>query len=297
MSSTLGRLPDFLVIGAAKSGTSTFFSYLRRHPHVFDLPEKEPCFFDPSMNWTRGIEWYRSLFADARDDEICGEASTNYTRYPQVAGVPERIKRTVPGVRLVYLVRHPVERAYSHYVHRYTKETHAGEPFRMSFEEFVEREPMCLDGSDYAVQVERYLEHFDLDQMLILRQDALAEAPDAVLRRTQRFLGLPEHDLVAGSVHVENETRTELKRHTRAFITEPFKRSPWIEQIRQRLPIEWKQRAYDMVLRTPIGARIEQSFTPPPMREATRARLMERYRPSIERIERLTGEDLSRYYL
>ncbi|MBC7173545.1 MAG: sulfotransferase domain-containing protein, partial [Polyangiaceae bacterium] len=102
MRSSPGRLPDFLIIGAAKSGTTTLFRYLINHSRVFDLAEKEPCFFDAEVNWGRGLDWYRNLFVGARDDQLCGEASTNYTRYPQVPGVPERIKRVVPDAKLIY---------------------------------------------------------------------------------------------------------------------------------------------------------------------------------------------------
>ncbi len=295
MRSTLGKLPEYLIIGAAKSGTSTLFRYLRRHPDVFDTPEKEPCFFDAAVNWNRGLDWYRSLFAGAREDELCGEASTNYTRFPQVDGVPERIKRTIPGAKLVYLVRHPVDRAYSHYVHRYTKELHRGEPVRVPFEEFVERDPMCLDGSDYALQLERYLEHFAIDRILVLRQDALADSPGPVLDRAQRFLGLSPRDLVGPAAHVENDTGTELARRTRERLTGPVKRIPGVDRLRRALPDAWKQRAYDILHRSPLGTRIERELTPPPLRASTRARLLERYGPSIDRLEDITGEDFSSY--
>lgn len=295
MRSTVGRLPDFLVVGAAKAGTSTLLSYLQCHTRVFDIAEKEPCFFDDNVNWGRGVDWYRGLFAGAREDELCGEASTNYTRFPQVRGVPERIKSVVPDVKLIYLVRHPIDRAYSHYVHRCTREIHTGEPIRYSFEEFVEREPMCVDGSDYALQVERYLEHFPLEKLLVVRQDALAESPSTFLARVQSFLNLPEEDLVGDCVRVENDTRTVLGHMVRARITGPLKRVGWIARLSEHMSPTLKQRAYDFILRTPIGASVENSYVPPPMRPDTRARLLERYNPSIDRLEELTGEDFSSY--
>ena len=68
-----------------------------------------------------GIEWYSSLFTRVGNKQLCGEASTNYTRWPQVDGVPELIQQIIPNVKLIYIMRDPVERAFSHFVHRWTK--------------------------------------------------------------------------------------------------------------------------------------------------------------------------------
>jgi hypothetical protein len=292
-----GRLPDFLIIGAAKCGTSTLFRYLRRHPAVFGSEPKEPCFFDPAVSWNRGFDWYRGLFAGARDDQICGEASTNYTRFPQVPGVPERIREAIPEAKLIYLVRHPVERAYSHYLHRHTKELHHGEPIRTPFEEFVVRDPMCLDGSDYALQIERYLERFPREQLLLLRMDELRRSPRELLTRVQRFLDLPEQDLVGAAAHAENETKVELHVHARRHLASKLKRVPGVSSLARTLDPEVREKAVALLFRTPWGARVERGFEPPPMRAETRARLIERFTPSIRRLEALMGEALPDFYV
>ena len=185
-----GRLPDFLIVVAAKSGTSSLFSYLCAHPALFGSTPKEPCFFDPEVNLDRGLGWYRGLFADAEPWQLCGEASTNYTRFPQVQGVPERIKATLPDAKLIYLMRHPVERAYSHYVHAFTKEEYPREPFDLSFEAFSAAYPRCLDGSDYALQLGRYFEHFPREQVLLLFYEDLERDPGALCREVFEFLGV-----------------------------------------------------------------------------------------------------------
>ena len=119
-----GRLPDFVIVGAAKSGTTTLREHLLRHPDVFMCQPNEPCFFDANANWSRGLDWYKGLFAPADDDQLLGESSTNYTRYPQVLDVPHRIHDAIPGAQLIYIMRDPVLRTYSHFVHRWSKETH-----------------------------------------------------------------------------------------------------------------------------------------------------------------------------
>ena len=108
-------LPNFLVIGAMKSGTSSLTTYLASHPDVFVCEPREPNFF--STNTHRGLSWYESLFWEADGCRAVGESSTGYTKAPTIGGVPERIAAVLPSVRLIYLIRHPVERIRSMYVH------------------------------------------------------------------------------------------------------------------------------------------------------------------------------------
>lgn len=110
------RLPDFIVIGAAKSGTTTMYSWLRQQPDVFMCTPKEPRFF--SRHWDQGIAWYASLFEPAPPGALLGEASPQYTT-PEFSDVAAtRMVQVVPDARLVYLVRHPIDRLVSHYRYR-----------------------------------------------------------------------------------------------------------------------------------------------------------------------------------
>ncbi len=116
---TSSRLPDFIVIGAAKSGTTTLHEWLHRQPEVYCSVLKEPRFF--SRDWGKGIDWYAGLFAGAATDQLIGEASTNYTdtNFSELAA--ERMSATIPCARLVYLLRHPVERLRSQYGHNWRR--------------------------------------------------------------------------------------------------------------------------------------------------------------------------------
>jgi hypothetical protein len=300
--SEAGRLPDFLIIGAAKAGTTTLHALLARHPGVYmarssdpSVRDKEPCFFDPAVHWSRGIDWYRSLFAAARPDQRCGEASTNYTRYPQVDGVPERIAGVIPRARLVYLMRHPVERAYSHFVHRWTREVHPGEPFRESFEEFVRHDPMCLDGSDYALQIRRYLEHFEREALLLLRTDDLQSDPAGAVRRTAVFLGIdPGLELLAEGPLRSNPGGVS-EPVLRAHLTEPLRRLPGVAPLARALPRGLRDRLYARLRASTWGARQRAAYDPPPMRAETRAALLERFAPSNRFLREEFGIDTSNW--
>src|SRR4051812_36073420 len=112
-------LPTFLVIGAAKSGTTSLHSYLDLHPRVAMSEPKEPSFFNRE-DWEIRRDWYESLFDPAA--EVRGESSTAYTRYPIVRGAPERIRALVPDAKLVYVVRDPIDRLVAHWVQSYATE-------------------------------------------------------------------------------------------------------------------------------------------------------------------------------
>lgn len=185
-------LPNFLVIGAQKAGTTSLYRYLRDHPQVFMPKLKEPDFFVAERTWDRGVEWYEALFADANGAPAVGEASTTYTMFPMYAGVPARIAKVLPDVRLIYLLRHPIERMRSDYLH------YANPPRRAKFrgrerrpvERALLEEPRYLDGSRYAMQIERYLEHFPKERLLVITSEELRSRRNATIRRAFEFMGV-----------------------------------------------------------------------------------------------------------
>lgn len=178
-------LPTFLVIGAQKAGTTALYELLCAHPQVFVPRQKEPGFFIEEVNWHRGLDWYESLFAEAADATAIGEASTSYTMFPAFAGVPERIARVLPDVRLIYTMRDPVERMRSAYAHALANGTR-----HRSIDEALLTDARFADASRYAMQIEQYLRHFDRSQLLLLFSDDIAERPAEVMRRVFSFLGV-----------------------------------------------------------------------------------------------------------
>lgn len=106
----MGRLPDFIVVGGMRCGSTTLYRLLDAHPDVHMAAPKELHFFD--QEFSRGIDWYRQHFAAARDSQVCGEATPTYMYSRDVV---RRMCRTTPGSKYIAILRHPVERAYSHY--------------------------------------------------------------------------------------------------------------------------------------------------------------------------------------
>jgi hypothetical protein len=179
-------LPNFLVIGAMKSGTSSFAHYLETHPHVFMTADKEPAFFSRPEKFALGMGWYESLFADAGEATARGEASTGYTKYPAFGGVPERIAAAIPDVRLIYLVRHPIERIRSQYLHQALR----GLEKRPLAQIFVEGGDHYLNVSRYSLQLDRYLECFDPAQILVLTSNRLRSDRVETMAHAFRFIGV-----------------------------------------------------------------------------------------------------------
>lgn len=186
--SPLPRLPNFLVIGAMKSGTTSLYHYLRHHPQVFMPDTKEVNFFNPMRNWRRGVEWYEQQFEGAEGDAVAvGEASTSYTKFPWVRGVPARIASTLDDVRLVYVVRDPIERMRSHYLHNLA----IGQEWR-SIEDAFHKEPMYANISRYALQIDQYVPYVPRDKLLVVQSEDLQNERVATLGRVFRFLGVDE---------------------------------------------------------------------------------------------------------
>src|SRR5215831_9979567 len=114
------RLPDFLVIGAMKCATTTLHEQLARQPGIFMSRPKEPNFFSDDEILARGWGWYASLFWPAGEADLRGESSTHYTKLPTYPRTVERMARHLPRLKLVYVMRHPIDRLISQYVHELT---------------------------------------------------------------------------------------------------------------------------------------------------------------------------------
>lgn len=178
------RLPNFLVIGAMKAGTTSLYHYLRDHPQVFMPTTKEVNFFNPLRNWRRGVAWYEEQFEDAPGTAVAlGEASTSYTKFPWIQGVPERISSVLGDVRLIYVARHPIERMRSQYLHHLA----TGQEWRPIEEAFLQ-EPMYVNISRYAFQLDQYAPYVAEGRILVIDSRDLRGDRVPTLRRIFEFL-------------------------------------------------------------------------------------------------------------
>lgn len=212
----LRMMPDFIIIGVQKGGTTSLYKYLIEHPNIAPIYVKEPHFFD--IHFHKGIGWYRSHFPTAvekyyarhiqKHDLITGEASPYYLIHPLT---PKRIAKTLPKAKLIMLLRNPIDRAYSQYQHQRRQ---AGvEP--LSFEEAIdceeqrladEAEKLARDEkyvsfnhrhysylarSTYIDQLPAWMSTFPKEQLLILKSEDLYTEPSSIVKQTLEFLNIP----------------------------------------------------------------------------------------------------------
>jgi hypothetical protein len=182
-----GALPNFLIIGAMKAGTTSLWQYLRSHPQVFMPDDKELHFFSREHVWSRGLDWYQGKFEVPPTATAIGEASPSYSKHPHLPGVPIRIATVIPDARLIYVIRQPIERMRSHYLHHVaTGQEH--DPIETALRPDSE----YVNTSRYAMQIACYLEHFRRDQLLIVESEDLRSDRVATLRRVYEFLGIDD---------------------------------------------------------------------------------------------------------
>jgi hypothetical protein len=179
------RLPDFIIIGAMKAGTTSLWEQLRAHPQVYMPDLKELQFFSNPGRLDRDLDWYRRQFAAAGGAVAAGEASTNYTKHPRRPGTAARIAEVVPRARLIYLVRDPIERIRSHYLH-----VAHGYGERRPLPVAVRDDPEYVDVSRYRMQIDQYLPHFDASQLLVVTSEELRQRGAATIERVMRFIGV-----------------------------------------------------------------------------------------------------------
>lgn len=178
-----GHLPTFILVGGMKCGTTSLHKYLDAHPEICMSTPKEPDYFTGASD--RDADWYRQCFSEPAAEY--GESSTNYTKYPTFQGVPERMHRLVPNVRLLYLVRDPIERALSHYTHNRVHGREE-EPVEAAF--LPVEDSHYLQTSRYYMQITQYLDYFPRERVLIVQSERLRNQRGAVMRRIFDFLGV-----------------------------------------------------------------------------------------------------------
>jgi Sulfotransferase domain len=271
--------PNFIIVGAMRSGTTTLFTYLSRHPDVFMPPQKELHYFD--VHYGEGIGWYERWFDVGHDVCARGEASQTYMYDP--ASV-ERISLDLPSARLIAILRDPVDRAYSHY---WMNRSRGRED--LSFEEALVAESTRIgrpDGLDkfvysyadrgrYVVQLERLSVTYPRDRLLVLLFDDLVADPDGTAATLYRFLEVDPFQ----PLHADRRANAQ-----QAFRSLRARR--WAQHLKRR-------GGAGVAASRMIGRLNRRPFSYPPMDAHVRAELMARFASDNEALAVWLGRDLS----
>ena len=269
-------LPTFVVIGAMKAGTVSLRRHLDDHPDVFvgrGGSLGEPNFFIAEENWSRGRGWYESLFDGADRATAIGECSPSYTWAHVYQGVPERMAQVVPQARLVYVVRDPIARMQSMYMHQVS----AGRERRRA--EVALLDDRYLGPSRYGFQLAAFLDHFDRSQVLVIASEVLRDRP-------REALGAVFDHLAVDPAAVDLDKRHQDHRS----IDKPVPRLhglDWLPRRKVQLHPRWRpdQRAGFARLLTTRRARVDDPAIPRDLRD----RLAERLAADLRHFERLLG--------
>ena len=291
------KLPDFIIIGAAKSGTTTLYEYLCRHPQIYMSTPKEPDFFSIDANYAKGMDWYYSLFKDAKPTQICGEASTTYSRWHQHPLAVERIHSALPHVKLIYIMRHPVDRAYSFYIHRFKGALYKPEQAVLNtFEETIEQQKEFIQSSYYLEQIEKYLPFFPQESFLFLLMEDLIEQPAVTLQKILAFIDAdPQIDLIEQEKIVANKAGDYPEWFVKEQLLKPLKKFPGVSLISSLLPKQIKNKVYQKIEQANYQEWKSSQFLPPPMLPETRARLLEHFKEPNAKLAQFLNRDLSHW--
>jgi len=297
------KLPNFLIIGVQKAGTTSVYNYLKAHPQIYMSPHKETNFLakDPNNQSPRKppkyshqkridtFEKYCELFQDVTDEIAIGEASPNYMSNYKV--VTKQIKHYVPDAKLIAILRHPADRAYSDYL-MHVRDA-IGNPRSLS-EQIVTKgkQSGTLKKGFYGEHLSYFYEHFDRDRIKIFLYEDLRKDSQGLMKEIYRFLGVDDNYTPDTSKKVQeakvpkNQTLNQLLntpnplRKTTAKVLNTLLPATLVQNVRQKL-VDLNQSKEKVA----------------PLSAEERQQLIEFYREDILKLQELIQRDLSHWLL
>ncbi len=293
------RFPNFLIIGAHKAGTTSLYQYLRQHPEIYMSPMKEPHFlaYDGAgrgeSNMITRLEDYLAQFAGVADETAIGEASTSYLHNPSTI---ERIRHHIPDARIMAVLRHPADRAYSNFLFYRLVGKEPISDFAAALEQ---EESRIRDGwprflpplnwgykriGFYSEPVRQYLQAFDREHIRFYLYDDFQSDPKAMLKDVFGFLHVDEGFVPDMSVR-HNISGIPKSRAVHDWTTGPKLWSPLYKAL---VPDKTRQQIR-------LSLRRLNLQSPPPIPEEVRRTLTAEYREDILKLQDLIDRDLSHW--
>ncbi len=272
------RLPDFFIVGAAKSATTWLTVCLATHPSVF-LPMHEPHYFSVKYDPRDPVpQSYSRLFAPAKSSQCIGENSNTYMIDP---GVPARIYSLIPNARIIACLRNPVDRAYSDYCMHYRTGRVSSDISKYLDPEHSVK-PLFLEAGLYYLHLTRYMQHFTADQLLVCLHEDIATEPCGVLTSAAEFLGISN-----GEQHLHVSTRVNASSQGDVPV--------WIRKAMSRVPCS--QVAMSLFRRAGLSSQVRnvlrRPVTYPPLPSKLQDRMKEYFRDDVEQLSNLIRRDLT----
>lgn len=232
----MNQQPNFIIIGAMKSATSTLHEQLKQQPGFFMSEEKEPNFFSNDEIYANGLDWYSSLFFNAAPGELCGESSTHYTKLPTYPHTVARMKAALPHVKLIYMIRHPIDRLISHYLHEQLECR-----MQLPIDEAINKHPELISYSCYNMQLEPFRDAYGAENILLIFFEQFVRKGQEELERVCEFLGFQGQPRWIESLEATNVSNQRLRNSP---LRDAIVNQPVLAAIRKRfVPKSWRDRA------------------------------------------------------
>ncbi len=273
-------LPNFLIAGAPKCATTWLHRTLEKHPQIYLNPQHEVHYFD--IHFHHNLAWYsQQFFSGYEGQQAIGEATTSYIR---AQGAPQRIAEALPDVKLIFLLRNPIDRAYSHYWHERRKGKIVFE-FQEIFENYDLFEAWVTTGF-YYTHLARFYDYFPQERVLVLLQDDVKKQPDQLIHRTLTFLGVDTNANLGDLNTQVNVTRTK---KIRSFPYQHLVPKGMIKRTPRKIRKFARKRLEPM-----MHARMDRDFEQG-MGDDTRKRLAEIYAPETQKLADLLNVNLDHW--
>ena len=329
MKSSGLNLPDFIVIGAARSGTTTLYEYLKLHPDIVMSTPKEPAFFAVDKFYNKGIKWYSNLFGSVGQQQLCGEASTHYTVDPYTAIAAKRIHERLPHVKLIYIMRSPIDRCYSHYTWEvlwaqleynalhdiglipldaegcFKRPPDSWKPWRFAptFERSLEvSSDFFINTSRYIDNIREYLKYFPRESLLCLLFRDLKNNPKDFLNQFFNFLGVrqfPFQDAIVANPAQEYRERLVRQQLKKSFIGISAGQQAVSNRLLSAIPSTVKEALSAMLARTSKGRQaikaVKKKAFVKPLCSETRAKLVQEFEEANQELSEFLDRDLSHW--
>lgn len=267
--------PDFVIIGAMKAATSTLHDQLAQQTGIAMSEPKEPSYFSDDEVFARGLGWYGSCFAAAGNDDLRGESSTHYAKLPDLPQAAARLHAHRPDARIIYVLRHPIDRLVSHFMHGWSEGWYGD-----SISEAIERDASLVDYGRYAMQVRPWLERFGAERILLVAYDGLRSRPQTELDRLGRFLGVGSPLIWRDDLGARNVSSERVRQNWfRRWFVDPV----WATALRRA--------AVPKALRTRVRERMQMRQRPT-LSDTERTRLAATFDADLAELSEWTGRSI-----
>lgn len=286
-------LPDFIIIGAAKSGTTSLCSDIARHPGIYMCDPKEPEYFVNDDKYDKGLLWYESLFHHASSEQLIGEASTMYSNCTQYPSCMQRMNDLLPNAKLIYMVRDPVERAYSYWLQLIKNQDNFGgnRDIPRVFDAAIAVHNPIVSIGDYKLQIEHILKYYSSTQLHVIVFEEYISCRKIILSKLFNFLEIENADIPNSDPVWKNKSVNHFSSRARTNLANKINKYAVLRKSKSFFPIPVRR----CVLTLASKIIYQNKYLPEPMSDSSRIELETKFAHVRPWLESYLGRSIDRW--